>query len=90
MDYKIGGNFYWGLGRNKIQVDQVDVYLRLVSKDKIIYGYYALTPGDWQLLTRLGDFFEFKRVGLGVANCDAGNIGSDLVGSYDYFEITRP
>ena len=89
MDYKIGGQNYW-LGDNKIQADPVDVYLRLVSKDKVIYGYYAFSPDDWQLLTRLGDFFEFKRVGLGVTNSDAGNSNSDLIGSFDYFEISMP
>lgn len=89
MDYKIGGKDYW-LGENKIQADQTDVYLRLVSQDKVIYGYYAFSPGDWQLLTRLGDFFEFKRVGLGVTNSDSNGIDSDLIGSFDYFEISTP
>ena len=89
MDYKIGGKDYW-LGDNKVQADQTDVYLRLVSKDKIIYGYYAFSPDDWQLLTRLGDFFEFKRIGLGVTNSDPGGIDSDLIGSFDYFEISTP
>ncbi|MFZ5822109.1 MAG: hypothetical protein ACOYYJ_19635 [Chloroflexota bacterium] len=89
MEYKIGGQFRWS-GELNTQVDQTDVYLRLVSKDKIIYGYYALSPDDWRLITRLGDFFEFDRVGLGVTNSDGAGIASDLVGSYDYFEITRP
>jgi hypothetical protein len=68
----------------------VDVYIRLVSKDKVIYGYYALSPDDWKLLTKLGDYFEFKRVGLGVSNVDTNGIDSDLIGSYDYFEISLP
>ncbi|GAB4503691.1 MAG: hypothetical protein Fur0043_06830 [Anaerolineales bacterium] len=89
MEYKIGGQFRWSADLNT-QVDQTDVYLRLMSKDKIIYGYYALAPDDWHLITRLGDFFEFNRVGLGVTNSDRAGIDSDLVGSYDYFEITRP
>jgi hypothetical protein len=89
MDYKIGGKNYW-LGDNKVQSDPVDVYLRLVSKDKVIYGYYAFQPDDWKLLTRLGDFFEFKRVGLGVTNSDANGIDSDLIGSFDYIEISKP
>ena len=89
MEYKIGGQFRWSAELNT-QVDETDVYLRLMSKDKIIYGYYALAPDDWQLITRLGDFFEFNRVGLGVTNSDQAGIDSDLVGSYDYFEITRP
>lgn len=89
MEYKIGGDFRWSAELNN-QVDETDVYLRLVSKDKIIYGYYALVPDDWQLIMRLGDFFEFNRVGLGVTNSDGAGINSDVVGSYDYFEITRP
>jgi len=59
-------------------------------KDKIIYAYYALAPDDWQLIMRLGDFFEFNRVGLGVTNSDHAGIDSELVGSFDTFEITRP
>lgn len=89
MEYKIGGQFRWS-GEMNNQVDQTDVYLRLESKDKIIYGYYALAPDDWRLITRLGDFFEFNRVGLGVTNLDSAGIESDVVGNYDYFEITRP
>ncbi len=89
MDYKIGGQNYW-LGDNKVQADQTDVYLRLVSKDKIIYGYYAFSPNEWQLLTRLGDFFEFKHIGLGVTNSDPGGSDSDLIGSFDYLEISTP
>lgn len=89
VDYKINDQFIWSSALNT-QVDEVDVYLRLMSKDKIIYAYYALTPDDWQLITRLGDFFEFTRVGLGVSNIDKAEITSDLVGSFDYFAITRP
>jgi hypothetical protein len=89
MEYKIGGQFRWSAELNT-QVDETDVYLRLVSKNKIIYGYYALAPDDWQLIMRLGDFFEFNRVGLGATNSDHAGIDSDLVGSFDYFEITRP
>jgi len=89
VDYKVNDKTRWSSELNT-QIDQTDVYLRLVSKDKIIYAYYALAPDEWQLITRLGEFFEFKKVGLGVSNIDNGGIDSDLVGSYDYFEITRP
>jgi hypothetical protein len=63
---------------------------RIRISNKIIYGYYALAPEEWQLITRLGDFFEFDRVGLGVTNSDHAGIDSDAVGSFDYFEITGP
>jgi len=89
VDYKVNDNTRWSSELNT-QIDQTDMYLRLVSKDKIIYAYYALAPDEWQLITRLGEFFEFTKVGLGVSNIDNSGIDSDLVGSYDYFEITRP
>jgi len=89
VDYIINDNARWS-GELNTQTDETDVYLRLVSKDKIIYAYYALAPDEWQYITRLGEFFEFTKVGLGVSNTDNGSIDSDLVGSYDYFEITLP
>jgi len=89
VDYKVNDHTRWSAELNT-QIDETDVYLRLVSKDKIIYAYYALAPDEWQFITRLGEFFEFTKVGLGVSNIDNGGIDSDLVGSYDYFEITRP
>ena len=89
VDYKVNDHYRWS-SELRTQIDPTDVYLRLVSKDKVIYAYYALAPDEWQLITRLGEFFEFTKVGLGVSNCDNGGIDSDLVGSYDYFEITRP
>jgi hypothetical protein len=89
VDYRVNDQTRWSSGLNT-QIDQTDVYLRLVSKDKIIYTYYALVPDEWQLITRLGEFFEFTKVGLGASNIDNAGVDSDLVGSYDYFEITRP
>lgn len=89
VDYKVNDQFRWSSGL-RTQIDSIDVYLRLVSKDKIIYAYYALLPDEWQLLTRLGEFFEFTKVGLGASNIDNGGVDSNLVGSYDYFEITQP
>jgi hypothetical protein len=89
VDYKVNDHTRWSAELNT-QIDQTDVYLRLVSKDKIIYAYYALVPDEWQFIIRLGEFFEFTKVGLGVSNIDNAGIDSDLVGSYDYFEITRP
>ena len=89
VDYKVNDHTRWSAELNT-QIDETDVYLRLISKDKIIYAYYALAPDEWQFITRLGEFFKFTKVGLGVSNIDNGGIDSDLVGSYDYFEITRP
>ncbi|MBN2500293.1 MAG: hypothetical protein JXB38_05955 [Anaerolineales bacterium] len=83
MEYKIGGNF----DAYMLATDVEDLYLRLESKDDIISGYYAFTEGDWQRLGRFGNYFEFTRVGIGVSN-----VGSeeDVVGRFDYFEISLP
>ena len=37
-----------------------------------------------------GSYFEFKRVGIGVTNSDPFGVDGDLVGQFDYFEITKP
>jgi hypothetical protein len=83
MDYKIGGDgaFYY------VATDAEDVYLRLVSKDNMISGYYATEAGQWERLGRFGNYFQFQRVGLGVANGGADGV---LVGMFDYFEISLP
>ena len=86
MEYKIGG----GQGSYSAAVSATDLYLRLVSQDAVLSGYYALSPDDWTRLGRFGDYFAFKRVGLGVSNVDSQGINADLVGQFDYFEIDRP
>jgi regulation of enolase protein 1 (concanavalin A-like superfamily) len=83
MDYKIGRD--WGDYQAKTQAN--DVYLRLESNDMTITGYYATEPDQWQRLGRVGNYFQFKKVGIGVSNLGAGNM---VVGLYDYFEISRP
>ena len=83
MDYKIGGQ----LGTYKKATSAEDVYLRLESKGTIISGYYATAPDQWERLGRFGNFFQFKKVGIGVSNVRATN---DVVGLFDYFEIALP
>lgn len=83
MDYKIGGE--WG-DYNKATAAE-DVYLRLESKGSTISGYYATAPDQWVRLGRFGNYFQFKKVGIGVSNAGAGD---DVVGQFDYFEISRP
>ncbi len=83
MEYKIDQLF----GAYNVATDEEDVYLRLESKDNMISGYYAFEPGNWQRLGRFGNFFEFSRVGIGVTNVGAEN---DVVGKFDYFEISKP
>lgn len=83
MDYKIGGNW----GNYQIATDAEDVFLRLESKDNIISGYYATEPDQWERLGRFGNYFNFQRVGIGVSNVGASE---DVVGLFDYFEVSRP
>ncbi len=82
MEYKINSSF----GAYKVMLDKTDVYLRLESKDNTISGYYATEPDKWTRLGRFGNYFQFKKVGLGVSN--SGAVNYDLVGQYDWFEIT--
>jgi hypothetical protein len=86
MEYKIGGEW----GSYNAAVTATDLYLRLASQDKVLSGYYALSPSDWIRLGRFGNYFAFKRVGLGVSNVDTKGLNADLVGQFDYFEIDRP
>lgn len=83
MDYKISGQ----LGGYNIATNAEDVYLRLESKDNSISGYYATAPEQWERLGRFGNFFQFKKVGIGVSNVRSAN---DVVGQFDYFEISLP
>jgi len=86
MDYKIGGTW----GSYKQMLAETDIYLKLLSQDKIISGFYATSPGNWVRLGRFGDYFAFRKAGLGVTNSDSAGENGDLVGLYDYFEIRRP
>ena len=86
MEYKISGQ----LGAYNAPTNATDVYLRLLSQGNVLSGFYALTPNDWTRLGRFGNYFAFKRVGLGVSNADTKGLNADLVGQFDYFEIDRP
>lgn len=83
MDYKIGGE----TGTYRVSSTKTDVYLRLESKNKIISGFYATQPDKWVRLGRFGNFFSFKKVGLGVTN--AGDTKVKIIGKYDWFEILK-
>jgi beta-xylosidase len=83
MDYKLNGD----QGTYRVSSTKTDVYLKLENKNKTISGYYATEPDKWVRLGRFGNFFKFKKVGLGVSN--SGAVGFDLVGQYDWFEISE-
>ena len=86
MDYRIQGS----IGNYKYLTEATDVYLRLEIVGDVIAGYYALQPDQWMRLGRFGNYFTFRQVGLGVSNVDPFGADSDVVGSYDYFEISVP
>lgn len=87
MEYKIGGAGYVYM----VALQETNLYLKLESKNNVITGSYATKPGQWQRLGRFGNYFLFKRVGLGVTNSDyESDDDADLIGLFDYFEITKP
>jgi hypothetical protein len=71
-----------------------DVYLRLVVQEGgSITGYYATPqdPDNWIKIGAFGHYFDFVSVGIGASNVlGAGQVGSDIVALYDYFEISAP
>jgi len=83
MDYKIGGS----TGDYSAATNEEDVYMRLESRNKSIAGYYATDPDHWTPLGRFGNYFQFKKVGIGVSNVRSPD---DVVGLFDYFEISLP
>jgi len=86
MEYKINGQ----LGAYNLATKETDLFLRLESKGNVVSGYYAFAPDKWVRLGRFGNYFAFKKVGLGVSNVDIQGINADLIGLFDYFEIRRP
>ena len=86
FEFKISGAF----GTYNQPTDETDVYIRLTREDDMISGFYANEPGNWERIGRYGgSYFDFKRVGLGVTNSDPQGVQGDLMGQFDYFEITR-
>jgi beta-xylosidase len=83
MDYKINGQ----TGDYNAATKAEDVYLRLESKSNTISGYYATTSDQWIRLGRFGNYFQFKKVGIGVSNVRSTD---DVIGQFDYFEISQP
>jgi beta-xylosidase len=83
MDYKISGEW----GDYNVATQAEDVYLRLESKGSVLSGYYATGPEQWERLGRFGNYFQFKKVGIGVSNSGAVE---EVVGQFDYFEISLP
>ncbi len=86
LEYKLSGS----VGTFKTATADPEVYLRLLKQDNSITAYYALDPGEWHRLGAIGNYIEEPEVCLGVSNVDLVGIDADLVGMFDYIEITRP
>ena len=87
MEYKFSGS--WGTYQAKTQ--DTDIFLRLVSQEHNITGYYALESGKWQRFGKVGNYLEHPNICLGVSNVDSTGIkNADLSGKFDYIEISQP
>ena len=87
FEYKISG----ASGAYSAKTEATDVYLRLTREGDVISGYYGTAPDKFERIGRYGgSYFNFEKVGIGVTNSDPKGIEGDLVGQFDYFEITRP
>ena len=87
FEFKIGG----ASGSYNKPTDATDVYIRLTREGDIISGFYAFEADQWERIGRYGgSYFDFKLVGIGVTNSDGKELEGDLVGQFDYFEITKP
>jgi len=86
MEYKFAGA--WGAYNEK--TSDTDVFLRLVSQGQTIKGYYAFEPDEWELFGNIGNYLENANICLGVSNVDQAGINSDLVGRFDYIDISLP
>jgi len=86
MEHKSAGN--WESHNMKTQ--DPDVFLRLVSQEKTIIGYYAFEDEEWYLLGKVENHPEYSNICLGVSNVDEAGINSDLVGMFDYIELSLP
>lgn len=86
MEYKYSGK--WGTYTVKSQ--DTDIFLRLVSQGEAIIGYYAFEPEDWQRFGKIGYYLDNANICLGVSNVDQTGINADLVGRFDYLEISLP
>ena len=87
MEYKMAGS----MGAYKEATDDNDVFIRLVVAGTSIIGYYAFEPDAWEKFGSIGNFIKDPNICLGVTNLDnAGTIGEDLTGRFDYIDISLP
>ena len=88
MEYKFSDK---GLGTYQAKTQDTDIFLRLVRQEHTISGYYAFENGEWQRIGEVETYLEHPNICLGVSNVDsAGTKNNDLVGKFDYIEISWP
>ena len=86
MEYKVTG----GWDAFNVKTRDTDVYLRLTSQGNTITGYYAFDEEKWQRLGDIKRSFDITKICLGVSNVDSAGIDADLVGEFDYLEVSVP
>jgi hypothetical protein len=86
MDYKYAGQ----VGTYMTGFKATDLYLRFLSQGHSVTGFYTTDPAKWQRLGYVGNFLENFNICLGVSNSDHAGLNADLIGRYDYIEITKP
>lgn len=72
--------------------EQTEHYLRLVysASAQTVTGYFATTPGEWQLVGVIEAVTEIRQVALGAANTPSDDgVKEDLSAYFDYIEITQ-
>jgi hypothetical protein len=86
MEYKITGM----PGTYNVKIEANDLYLRLVRKGEAITGYYAVEPDQWEKIGAVGNFIQNANICLGVSNADWQGVNADLIGKFDYLDISQP
>jgi inosine-uridine nucleoside N-ribohydrolase len=87
MEFKYSGGF----GTYSAKAQNADTYLRVVSQDHHITGYYAFEESSWQRFGSVEYSIDLPQICLGVSNVDAvGAQNADLVARFDFIEIELP
>ena len=86
MEYKSAGNW----DAYNIKAENLDVFLRLLNQDGIITGYYAFDVDEWKSFGIVENNLENIKICLGVSNVDTAGLNADLVGEFDFIEISQP
>lgn len=86
MEYKLVG----GWEAFNVKTQDTDVYLRLTRQGNTITGYYAFDDGAWQTLGKIENTLAIAKICLGVSNVDSAGIDANLLGQFDYLEVSQP